>query len=743
MVWAKALPLLIVGFLNVLVGFLVLSRNWRQLINQTFCIFCVSLGGWVIGIAGFLLADSPMASLAWAKAYYIFPLLVGCALVLFGNAFPDARHISLRRSLTAVIACLLLVVPIAVVPHFLITGIVYHDWGKEVLLNHVQYLAYSLYLLAAIAFGLGEILLVARRRNDLYAQQARLFFYGFLFTSVFGVFFNLVLPWVGNYRLIHIGPLFTNILVIFVAYSIIKRKMFDIRLVVVRSITYLFTVGTMAFIFGVIVFSFSRLILDVRLTLAAEVYISLLTAMAALLFNRLKLYFDRVSNSLFYRDSYDAQALLDNLNRLLVNTTNLDYMLKQASEVIIRNLKTEFCFFRIGDGRGQQTIIGNRPYTPEEADSTRLSLLLSKVHSKSKLIVAQDLSASQHELQQGLNKYGVAIVGRLGAQSDSPNLLGYMVLGERSSGNPYRKSDLRVLEIIVNELVIAVENKLRFEEIQQFNETLQEKVNVATHNLRNTNKKLHALDETKDEFITMASHQLRTPLTAIKGYLSMVLEGDAGKLNANQQKLLEQSYSSAQRMVYLISDLLNLSRLNTGKFVIELNPVQLAEVVQSEVDQLQETAHAREVTLNYHKPAELPELMLDETKIHQVVMNFMDNAIYYTPPGGVIDVSVRETPSAVEYLVKDNGIGVPKAEQHRLFTKFYRAGNARAARPDGTGLGLFMAKKVIVAQGGAILFDSQEGKGSSFGFRFNKAHHAAPVVPAAVESVAATTKSVS
>jgi signal transduction histidine kinase len=277
----------------------------------------------------------------------------------------------------------------------------------------------------------------------------------------------------------------------------------------------------------------------------------------------------------------------------------------------------------------------------------------------------------------------------------------------------HRHSDQKTQELLarVTEAVSkAVENKI----LQEENERILQK-------LRLTNAKLRALDETKDEFITMASHQLRTPLTSVKGYLSMVLEGDAGKLNINQTKLLEQSYTSSQRMVYLISDLLNLSRLSTGKFVIESTPVDLSEVVQLEVDQLAETAKARGLTLAYQPPATFPLLMLDETKIHQVVMNFIDNAIYYTPSGGKVTVALHETPTAVECTVRDTGIGVPRAVQHKLFTKFYRAANAQQVRPDGTGLGLFMARKVIAAQGGAIIFQSEEGKGSTFGFRFNKA----------------------
>ena len=111
---------------------------------------------------------------------------------------------------------------------------------------------------------------------------------------------------------------------------------------------------------------------------------------------------------------------------------------------------------------------------------------------------------------------------------------------------------------------------------------------------------------------------------------------------------------------------------------------------------------------------------LDETKIRQVIMNFIDNALHYTQKGGHITVNLKDTDKSIEFIVEDNGLGVPKAEQKHLFTKFFRAQNAKKARPDGTGLGLFMAKKVIIAQGGAVLFTSTEGKGSNFGFTIPK-----------------------
>ena len=230
-------------------------------------------------------------------------------------------------------------------------------------------------------------------------------------------------------------------------------------------------------------------------------------------------------------------------------------------------------------------------------------------------------------------------------------------------------------------------------------------------------KKLKSLDNAKDEFISMASHQLRTPLTSVKGYISIVLEGDAGKLNPSQKQLLDQAFASSQRMVYLISDFLNVSRLQTGKFTIERTPVNLADIVQQEVHQLLSTATSRELRIDANVPSDMPTLLLDEAKVRQAIMNFIDNAIFYSHPGGVIKVDLVKTGKDITLTVQDQGIGVPASERHQLFTKFYRATNARTARPDGTGVGLFLAKKVVVAHGGVMIFNSVEGKGSTFGFR--------------------------
>lgn len=512
---------------------------------------------------------------------------------------------------------------------------------------------------------------------------------------------------------------------IFIWIAISKHKLFNLRYAASRSLTYFASVSGVVAIYTMLILLLSGTdIISNNVSNSQRVAFAVIAVISGFLFQPFKKFFDKLTNRIFYRDSYDSQQLIDDLNQALVTNTNIDSLLTKASLLLQENLKSTFVTFYIREtAYFPPRVIGAHRKSPEYKDIKELQRLAAISYKK--IVISNNSWQNEEEkvLKEILRSNDIDVMARLVSTLEyRVNGMGYLFIGQKKSGTPYSSKDLRIIEIITNELVIAVENVLRYEEIEQFNVTLQKKIDDATKELKQTNQKLLALDEAKDEFVSMASHQLRTPLTSIKGYLSMVLEGDMGKISESQKEMLGQAFFSSQRMVYLISDLLNVSRLKTGKFTIEKKPVYLPDLVDSEISQLSEGAKAKNLTLSFSKPDKFPTLSLDEMKLRQVVMNFTDNAIYYTPQGGKITVELKETPKSVEFKVTDSGIGVPKAEQHKLFTKFYRAENARKTRPDGTGLGLFMAKKVVVAQGGSIIFDSKEGKGSTFGFSFPKAN---------------------
>jgi signal transduction histidine kinase len=226
-------------------------------------------------------------------------------------------------------------------------------------------------------------------------------------------------------------------------------------------------------------------------------------------------------------------------------------------------------------------------------------------------------------------------------------------------------------------------------------------------------------DKVKSDFLSIASHQLRTPLTSIRGNSSMLLDGDFGNMSKEQEHALTEIANSSDRMVYLIEDLLNVSRLQSGKFAINRTAVDLGELVRAEIEQVSSIADSHNVKIIYDdKKWNGMELVnLDKGKIGEVVSNMIDNAIFYSPADSTVKVSLTQAEGFVELRIKDQGIGVPESERDDLFTKFYRASNARTKRPDGTGIGLFLAKKIIHGHGGNIIFESKEGVGSTFGFR--------------------------
>ncbi len=573
------------------------------------------------------------------------------------------------------------------------------------------------FLFLYFLFALFAVVRFYKKSIGLQRTQSGLILLSFLIPIVILFFTNVVFVESAVAQLI--SPTSFLIMVAIQAYAIVKHKLFDIRLIVARSLGYILTFGTLTGIYVFAIFGVSTTLLgSSKLTTLQQLFYFVGTLVFGFTLQPLRKFFNKLTNRLFYRDAYDAQDLLDKLNKILVGNIDIQQLLRQTSEILESTLKSEYAAFVIGEVEGaSRRVIGSKKV---ELDDEQIVGLPKHTKGMPMIIVADELDETSSIVKNILTKNKVSVLARLIPTGKDANVLGYLVLGSKKSGNPYNKQDLQVLDIIANELVIAVQNAMRFEEIEAFTVTLQEKVNDATRQLRRTNEKLKALDETKDEFISMASHQLRTPLTAVKGYVSMVVEGDAGKLNKQQKELLDQAFMSSQRMVYLIADLLNVSRLRTGKFVIENKLTNLADVVEAEIEQLKQAAAGKNQTLTYSKPAKFIDLMLDETKMRQVIMNFTDNALHYTPKDGHINVSLQDLGNSIEFTVVDDGLGVPKSEQHNLFTKFFRANNARRARPDGTGLGLFMAKKVVVAQGGAIIFSSQEGKGSTFGFTLPK-----------------------
>lgn len=274
--------------------------------------------------------------------------------------------------------------------------------------------------------------------------------------------------------------------------------------------------------------------------------------------------------------------------------------------------------------------------------------------------------------------------------------IGVMRVGSRRK-EAFGTEQLSLVSVIADEAAIIVETA------------------ILNRRLSRTAEQLAALNRMKDEFVSTVSHEFKTPLTTISGFLTVMLDGEAGPLNAQQMKFLNIAKSAAKRLSGLVSDLLDLSRLEGGA-KMELKPLELDRLVTSSAENFQPVAGENGKTLSVEAPVRLPRALGDERWLALVVDNLISNALKFSHPGGRVRVRVQDKGEFLMVSVTDDGIGVPAQDRDRLFERFYRASNRTEVNAPGTGLGLSIAREVVSKHGGKIWFESETGAGTTFHF---------------------------
>jgi signal transduction histidine kinase len=636
---------------------------------------------------------------------------MGPALFLLIHTYPGEKF-TLKKKFLMPLSIMTLLSAIMALSPFMFTKVTFTpDRGPQVTPGPAIAI-FAINFFTSVIAGFAIVVRKYLKAKGLEKLQIRYLLLGLIITYTLFTITNFILVvFFKNTTFVPYGPMFNLIMATFIAYAIIKHRLMDIRLVVARTVSYSLLLTIIGLFYTFSLFIISSLFLSANTNQSQIIVSALMALIIAFTFQPLRRWLEHITDRIFFKERYSSETLLGNLSRLMASTLILKRLAQGVLKKITSQMKiSQGALILIENGKILKTeSIGYRNQ-PEFKTSQIVDLM--ETHKQS--LVFEELSKGK--IKNLMDELNLTFCISLKVKNKK---IGLLALGGKSSGDIYSSQDIDVLEILAPQLAVAVQNAQAYEEIQRFSSTLKEKVDQATKELKKANIKLKELDLLKDEFVSVASHELRTPMTSIKNYLWMVLHGKGGKINKKQRLYLDRAAISTERLIHLVNDMLTISRIERGKIEIKPSPGDIVKLTREVVEELKLKAKEEQITLSLKLPSKsLPLVNLDEDRVREVLFNLIGNAIKFTDPKGQITVSFEKKNNMVSTLVTDTGRGIPEADIPKLFTKFGRLERSFAtlAKTSGTGLGLYICKQIIDLHQGQIGVTSTVGKGSTFHF---------------------------
>lgn len=699
--------LLVTTLINFVLGLIVLLNNPQSKINRSFFVVLLGIALWAFTNFAFRLSNTYTWIYFWAILSYASIIPIASGQLYFTHVFPSGK---IKKWLKLfILASTVILTTLVAIPGFVLERIEFVGESRP-LVTGVGIYVYAAYLIAF--FWWAAITLVKKyfAVSGVSKQQIKYILLGTVTSIIFGLIFNLAIPLLfKNYTFVALGPNFTFFMVIATVYAIVAHHLMDIRLVVARTVSYILLSLIIITFYTVALYGVGQLLLPSTLNGNQLVISVLLTLIVAYTFQPLRRFLEKSTDRIFFQENYDPQELLSRISVILGSTLELKQLSKRVLQQLSRTFHVDFGRLYVVTKRKVDLCaeVGNG----EKEHNISLKQYRDLIAHKSSLIVFDDIP--EGGLKKVMRKGDFGCFVQLKSKGE---IVGLMALGNKKTGSIYTGKDIKTLEILGPQLAVAIQNALQYTEIQQFSERLKIKIKEATEQLREANSKLKELDKRKDEFISVAAHELRAPLTAVKGYLSMINEGDAGKVSKEVREYLEGALEGAEREIRLVNNMLNVSRIEEGRLVYQMGKCNLATIVKTAFEEFKIEARNKELdfSLNISKNIE-DKVFVDQDRIYEVVANFISNAIKYTDKGSIAVTLSQPDEQNVRFEVKDTGYGMTQDEQNKLFQKFFRA-ESSAGKVLGTGLGLYITKLLIEKFDGKLGVVSEKGKGSTFWF---------------------------
>lgn len=710
--------LTVASITNILVGIFILFNNPKSYTNRFFFAFTLFAAIWAVINYFSLRQITPQDSLNMIRWVMFFAVLHSVSLFLMIHTFPEEKiRLGKAKLILVLLFCLVILILTRTPLIFAsVTG-----FGTNAHPNPGS--AIPLFaLFTGFSIGGAIYLLISRYRRASGVLKAQLRY------LLFGVTGSALLIFLSNFVLVvlfkttillNLGPTFTLIFIVATAYAITKHGLFNTK-VILAEIS-----GAALVLVNITQLFFARSTAELLFRLA----IFVLVTFFAYIFVR------SVQNEVKRREEVEGLAKEKTLALQELEKRNKNLAtLQRISDIVLNQNDMKPMTQQILDELPNQlencagaflAIVENGKLVPYLFSDTNFS-------KKITTLVGQDVAKYQEPIEGSYSAINTALSTKKMVESDnlsdfiSPPLpktvvaniqrsinaqhvealplyaggepLGVMTFIYTAPKEQIHEKNFDVAKAIADDMSLAIQRAQAFQQLKDANEYLDQ------------------LDKMKDEFISMASHELNTPLAAIEGYLSMILDEGMGKIDAQSREYLNRAYASSKRLAELILDLLNVSRIEQGRLKMKFSEVNLAELAQSVIHELQIKADAKKIYLKLEADtAKIPAIWCDPERIREVFVNLTGNALKFTDKGGVTLRVIAGGAGTIRCEVTDTGRGIAKEDQTKLFQKFSQV-KREVDEHQGTGLGLYISKNFVDLHKGKLWVESEAGQGATFIF---------------------------
>ncbi len=549
-----------------------------------------------------------------------------------------------------------------------------------------------------------------RHSKGIKNQQINVMGIGILLSIPVTVALDLVVPLITNSDVTaNYGNVPLLLLAGYMYYGAFRYKLLDIRSAIVHTLTYILSMSSLIVIYYIAVATISAFFLDRNSVINQSPISTVLFVVLLFIFQPINNFFEKLTSRVFFRGHYTSDELFSRLNHVYSEHTAvlpklLDYSAKEIAETI----------------KSEQVIIsvtyGTKYINAGTKNHCRMTYevfmkLQTYFAENSQTIIASTMEEDD-PIRKLMAECKIEIIVPL-AQTTN---IGFLCLGEHLSSR-YTARDIKVIDAVAGGLVIAIKNALSIQEIKDVNTaSMKQKIESATKELAANNEMLRKIDEEKDEFVSVTSHEMRTPMTIISGYANLLERQQLGSLNDQQLDIISKIGASAKALINLTNDMLDLAKMEANKSIVHIVDASLKELIKASIEKNQILYDNKSISLSYDGVD--AQIKTDTSSFEHIMTNLLANANKFTESGGSVKVTstVDSSTHLATICIADTGVGISPELIGSLFKKFSQVDNYLKRQYGGTGLGLAICKQMVERIGGTIWVTSTPGVGSQFYF---------------------------